>query len=271
MKPIRVILITAVAAMLWLGSGAAQSETEGIDAEVIIERILSVEQERRAQVNDVIFDAEYVEGETKDGEFVEKVRFDKKIYIKFLEDTAWFNEEYLAYYKEGEEKSQEDLEKEARDRLEKKKKRKARDISFPMLTPFEPDQRELYDIRYVGITSEPIDGNICHEFRVESIEGDPDRMNGDFYFDADSFNLVRVDFTPSKLASKFMFKMKELNMSIRYGPSPDGYWLPKQFDIQGKGKAAFFIGVKFAGSEYYRNPMVNTGIDDSRFEVSDDD
>jgi hypothetical protein len=31
----------------------------------------------------------------------------------------------------------------------------------------------------------------------------------------------------------------------------------------------FFIGVDFAGTEYYRNPEINTGINDSVFEAYD--
>ena len=64
-----------------------------------------------------------------------------------------------------------------------------------------------------------------------------------------------------------MFKMSRLDMSIRYGSTPEGFWLPRQFDIRGKGKAAFFIGVNFAGTEYYRIAEINTGLNDSIFEA----
>ena len=40
---------------------------------------------QRELLRDVIFDAEYIEGENDDGEFEEKVRILKKIYIKYLE------------------------------------------------------------------------------------------------------------------------------------------------------------------------------------------
>ena len=249
----------------------AQTQASGIDPEVIIERVLAVEQQQRSEVSDVILDAEYVEGENKDEGFVEKVRFDKRIYIKYLADTAWFHEEYLAYYKDGQLKSQKDLEKEARDRAEKKRKRKTRDISFPMLRPFYPESRDQYEISYIGIAVEKIAPFVCHQFRVASLVEDDEHIDGDFYVDAESFQLVRVDFSPAKLVKKTMFRMKELNMSIVYGPSPEGYWFPRQFDIEGKGKAAFFIGVKFAGTEYYSNPIVNSGIDDEIFEVNNGD
>jgi hypothetical protein len=68
-----------------------------------------------------------------------------------------------------------------------------------------------------------------------------------------------------------MFKLNELNMSLTYEPTIEGFWLPRQFEIVGKGKAALLIGVSFAGREYYRNPIVNSPIADSLFEVSDYD
>jgi len=77
---------------------------------------------------------------------------------------------------------------------------------------------------------------------------------------------VKVDFSPARLVKKTFFKLKEMNMSIVYGPTEDGFWLPRQFEIEGKGKAMFFIGVKFSGVEYYRNPVINSGIDDQIFE-----
>ena len=158
--------------------------------------------------------------------------------------------------------------KEAADRIEKRQKRKARDISHPMVRPFYKERRPLYDISYQGVAEERIDDRVCHHFRVTAKQPADSLINGDYYFEAETFHLVRVDFSPSKLVKKLMFKLNELNMSLLYGPDTEGYWLPRQFDVQGKGKAAFFIGVNFAGTEYYRNPVVNSGLDDSIFEVT---
>ena len=242
---------------------------DGIDPDALIERILAVEDQQRQQISTVIVDAEYVEGEEKDGEFFEKVRFIKKIYIKYLADTALYHEDYVEYYKDGKLQSQKDLDKEARDRKEKKAKRKVKDISFSMLQPFRPDYRDLYDIEYLGVSPDPVEGYVAHHLEVTAKEDADSLINGDYFFDVESFHLVRVDFSPAKLVKKAMFKLNEMSMSIVYGPTDDGYWLARQFDIAGKGKAMFFIGVKFAGSEYYRNPVINTEIDDEIFEVND--
>ena len=265
--PIRMLLFTA---LLCLTALSLMAQTAGgIDPEALIERILAVDQAQRDHLKDVSFDAEYIEREDLgDNEVREKVRFEKEVYIKYLPDTAWYAEKYLAYYAEGEKQSDKDLLSEAADRTEKKKKRAARDISFPMLKPFYPQQRALYDISYVGLADQRFDDLVCHQFRVTAKQPADSLINGDFYFEAENFHLVRVDFTPSKLVKKMMFKMKSLDMTILYGPNADGLWLPRQFDIRGKGKAALFIGIAFAGTEYYRNPRINTGLEDSLFEVT---
>lgn len=259
-------VITAI--ILGLALPVSAQDNGGIDPEALIARILGVESKQREAVSDVVFDAEYVEGENgKDGEFIEKIRFVKKVYVKYLEDTVFFHEDYLEYYKEGELQSQEKTAKEAADRLDKDKKRKRRNISYPMHMPFYAENRDEYEITYMGVAEESINDYVCHHFKVVSLKEDADHINGDFYFEAESFHLVRVDFRPAKLVKKLMFKLKKLDMSVLYAPRPEGFWFPTQFDIQGSGKAAFFIGVKFAGSEYYRNPVVNGGIKDKIFEV----
>jgi len=264
---------SAMVALLAVLPAAALAQGEsGIDPEALIERLLAVDQEQRDQIKDVTFDAEYVELEGSDTEQArEKVRFVKKVYLKYLPDTVWYREEYLRFFKEGEEQSEENLDKEARDRMEKKAKRKARDISYPMLKPFYSEQRSLYQIDYLGVARERVQDQICHQFRVTAIQKADSLINGDFYFEADGFHLVQVDFAPSKLVKKVMFRMNELAMTIIYGPSADGFWLPRQFDIRGKGKAAFFFGVNFSGTEYYTNARINSGLEDALFEVSHGD
>lgn len=262
------LLVICVIACCMFAAVPAQTDN-GIDPEALIERILTVDERQRQEITDVVFDAEYIEGEEKDGEFKEKVRFVKKIYVKYLADTALFYEDYLEYYKDGKLKEDKDCAKEAKDRREKKRKRKTKDVSFSMLDPFRAENREFYDIEYQGITDDRVEGYMCHHFRVTALEESDTHINGDFFFDAESFNLVRVEFEPAKLTKKMMFRLKEMNMTIVYGATEDGYWLPRQFDVQGKGKAMFFFGVKIAGTEYYRNPVINGGIDETIFEVGD--
>lgn len=255
-------------ALLAMGPALAE-EQNGIDPEALIERILAVDREQRAEIHDLTFDAEYVEQEDKGDEgMVEKLRLVKKIYIKYVDDSALFREDFLELYKDGEKQSDEELQKEAIDRREKKAKRKGRDISYPMLRPFYPAWRELYDISYLGVADERVQDRVCHHFRVAAKEEVDGLLNGDYYFEAEGFHLVEVDFSPAKLVKKTMFKLSELEMTIVYKPNGVAYWLPKESEVRGKGKAAFFFGVTFAGIEYFTNPVVNSGLDDSIFEAN---
>jgi uncharacterized protein YegJ (DUF2314 family) len=183
-------IIQAVATALMtvaLITAAYAQPNGGIDPEALIDRILEIEQAQREQLQTVTMKAEYLEGEIKDGRFVEKERFDKKIFLKFLPDTTWYFDDYLAYYKEGELQEEKELRKAAKDRREKKKKRKAFDISYRIIRPFIPENRDKYNIVYEGVTAEVIDGHICHEFTVTAIEKDEELIEGKFYFEADGY------------------------------------------------------------------------------------
>lgn len=252
--------------LLTLTAGAPAQESGGIDPEALIARILAVESEQRAKLQDVTYESEYREGKREEGEFIEETRFAKRVQIKYEKDTALFHETILEYYKKGELQSADDRDGEAKTRAEKKKRRGGMDISFPMLRPFEPPWRALYDIAYAGIPSEPLDGRLCHKFEVRATDPADSLINATYYFEADGFHLVRVDFSPSKLTRNLMFKMSEFNMSLQYGPGPEGHWLPRQFDISMKAKAAFFKNVRVLGTEYYRNPVINTGLGRELFE-----
>jgi len=260
-------------ALLAIGTACSAAQNgQGIDPQAIIEQILAVDSIQHANLHDLTMEAELLEGKMQDnGELEVNKRFIKEVYIKYLDDTALYHEEYKDYYEDGKEKSEDDLRKEAEERYKKKMERKGKDISYPILAPFYPEHRDEYDIRYEGVTDRMIEGYICHQFRVESKIEDDDHIDGDYYFEAESFHLVRCDFSPAKLVKKTMFKLSRLDMSLMYEPLNDDIWLPSRFSIVGKGKAALLFGVNFAGTEFYRNPKVNTGLPDSLFEAPSED
>ncbi|PWB72520.1 hypothetical protein C3F09_06530, partial [candidate division GN15 bacterium] len=187
----------------------------------------------------------------------------------YFPDTAWFHEEYVQCYKDGKLQSDEDCRKTAKERMEKKKRRGAMDISYPIIRPFTPRQRALYTITYQGVQTAKIEGYTCHKFTVAATQPADSLINGDYYFEADGFHLVKVDFSPSKLVKRSMFKMNEMKMSLTFTPTDDDIWLPRKFQIQMRAKAMWVIGIKVFGTEEYRNPRINTGIDDKLFEVTD--
>jgi hypothetical protein len=254
--------------LLTLWSTTSAQTSAGIDPEALIAQILVTDAHQREDVKDVTFESQYIEGEETEKGFKEKVRFNKKVHIKYFKDTAWYHEEYLEYYKEGELQSMKECAGAAKEKMEKKKRRKSKDISYNMLEPFYPAKRPLYDVTYSGVSDIKIDGRSCHHFVVRAKEPADSLINGDYYFESESFNLAKVDFTPAKLIKSVWFKMSKLDMSIQYSPVGDGWWLPSQFSIEGKGKATLFIGVTFGGTEYFRNPVINAGLNDELFKVS---
>lgn len=237
----------------------AQSDSE---ANQIIVQILKVEQLQMDIVKNVMFDVVFIEGENKDGTFVEKVRIEKTIYIKYKTDTAFLVEEFSAFYKNSVKQSDEKLQSFAEDRKVKKHNLTNYDISSSMLKPFYPQTKNFYTIEYLGIANDTIEGYICHSFKVKANNEDDQLLNGSYYFDTESFQLVRVDFSPAKMAKKGTFKMKKLNLSIIYKEYKNNLWFPKKIKIVGEGKVMFFIGVKFAGTGYFSNPMINQDIED---------
>ncbi|RKX28555.1 MAG: hypothetical protein DRP47_04025, partial [Candidatus Zixiibacteriota bacterium] len=195
MKAVSGWLIIAMLLMLAIPA-AAQQHAVGIDPEALIEQIVNIEKKQREQIKDVTFDTELLIGENDNKMiFQEKSRFFKKVYLKFLDDTTWFHEEYLEYYDKNELQSAEKRDEKATERIEKRRKRKENFISRPMLLPFYPESREYYDIIYEGVTEDKIDDHVCHQFSVHSKIEEESYINGDFFFEAETFHLVRVDFT----------------------------------------------------------------------------
>lgn len=262
----RGMLLAVLVAALSVSTAQPQ-ETPLIDKEALIDQFLAVDARQRAQIEDLTFDAEYYEGKMSDGEFEPEARYIKRVYIKFEDDTALYREEYREYYKEGVLQTPEELEKKAKERIEKARKRGTRNVSYRMLRPFMPEYREDYEITYDGL--EEIEDTTCYHFQVVALEETDEHINGDYYFETDGFHLVRVDFSPAKLVKKTMFKLNQLDMSIVYGPALEGFWLPEEFDVVGKGKAALLFGVSFAGMEYYRNPQINTGLPEAMFKAEE--
>jgi hypothetical protein len=267
MRQVALRILLLLSLTLFAGETRAQTPDPN-KAEELITRILAVDKAQRDQVKDITFDAEYIEREAADsGQGDEKVRMMKKISIKYFPDTAWYHEEFMQYYKQGKLQSQDDLKDEAADRREKKRRRGALDISYPMLKPFWPDHRALYTIEYKGTAPESINGHSCEHFAVTAKEPADSLFNGDYYFEGTGLHLARVDFSPSKLIHRTMFKMSEFKMSLSYTPTVEGLWFPSEFNIQFKAKAMWVIGVKVKGVEYYRNPVINSGVEDKLFDA----
>lgn len=242
----------------------------GNDQESLIARILEVDKQQRDQIKNLVLTADYSKGEEDDqGKYVEKASFTKKVSIKYLADTALMHEDFINCWKEGKQQSDKDCQKAAEEDMEKKRRRATPNIAYPILRPFYASHRPLYNIEYRGVAGERVNEYLCHHFSVTAKEPSDTLINGDYYFDTESMHLVRVTFSPAKLVSRAMFKMSEMEMGLNYLPDASGFWLPTDFNFRMKAKAMWVINVPTVATERYSNFVVNAGVDDKLFEVSD--
>ena len=254
----KIIYIINVFLIMIVGSIHGESS---IDENELIHRMVTQYNEMWKDIERVEYDAELLEGSLDDSGILKvKDRFIKRVIVTVLPDTTLFEEKYIEYYKDGELQDDDELREEAEKKIERREKSGSRGISWPLLTPFFPDQKEYYKITYGGISDSLINGYICYVFHVSSLEEHDQRINGTYFIEKESLQPVRLDFSPSKLGGGTMFKLKQLDMTVWSEPAEDGLWLPTRFDIAGKGRAALLVGVSFAGREYYTNPRVRRRV-----------
>lgn len=250
---------------LAISSGAFSSDKITVGA--LIDSVLAARQRQLDAVSDMTFDAIFYERRTdKEGEVTEEKRYDKKIYVKKIDDTFHIHQKYVAFYLDGVRQDREALVAEVDKKQEERVKRGNRDFTYDLTIPLQMLYTGMYDVSYKGIAKEKINGFTCYMLRADAREKNDTLLNCLYYVDTADYNLVRVDFSPAKLVSKLMFKLKELDMTINYKPYDSKIWVPDRFELLGKGKAAFFIGVYFQSEETYTNPVVNSGLDDALFD-----
>lgn len=246
-------------------SGFAMQQPGEANPEMLIAEILRVDSLQRASIGTLIMDAETSSGKREASGFVEAERFVKRLSIKYLPDTTWYREQFLRYFKDGQEQDARALAKAEAKERDEAERRKNRNISAPLLRPFAASHRPLYMIEYKGIVDNINDAYQCHHFVVTAKEAVDSLINGDFYFEIESHHLALAEFSPSKLVKKTMFRLSELRMSVSFLPDEHNNWLPRQFELSGKGKAALFIGVQFAVVESYTNHRLGEPLADSLF------
>ena len=107
------IVTASLTIIFTLLAGNSFSQLENaIDADAIMQKIVEVEAQQRAEIRDVIFDAEYVELEKDDnGNLKEKMRLEKTITLKFSNDSVQYTETFDAYYVNGKLMSEDELAK----------------------------------------------------------------------------------------------------------------------------------------------------------------
>ncbi len=265
-------LLPCITALLVLVSAKTfAGTTPTVDS--VIQKVLRTHDAAMAELSDLTIDIDSYEKRLDgDGNIKKTAKLVKQGHLKKVEGgTFVYYEDYNEYYIDGVKQDQKSLDKVRKERLDRKKKSRSKDLSFDIATPLKPHFRNIYDIAYEGPSEGDIDGYPCFLLRAsvnkENFKEDmPDTLaNFLFYIDTLSYQIVKVDFEPVRLKSKLFFKFKSLNMSINFAPYDSVLWLPSHFHIDVHAKAAFFVGINFEGEEIYRNPIINVGLNDSLF------
>lgn len=248
-------------AMLFMLSRAL-SASDIIPLDELLDSVLAVKQIQEQSIDNMVIDAVFFERKLSGkGKVKEEKKYEKIIYLEKINDSLTQVDRYLACYKDGERLDDKKAEKEFAKKKEEKIKRKNRDLAFDMTIPMQPSHRKLYDIYYDSMSLQKIDNYDCLVVNAVAKEKTDSLIDCTYYFDKNSFHMVKVDFKPSKLVKKMMFKLNSLDMSLEYRPFNHEIWVPARFYIKGKGKAALFVGVHFESEEIYSNHKVNTTID----------
>ncbi len=244
-----------------------RAESTAMSVGGLIDSVLAVRQRQIEAVEDMAFDAVFYERRTDgNGNITEEKRYDKKIFVKNINDSFHIHQQYRSYYLDGVQQPREDLIAQVEKKQEERRKRGGRDFNYDMTIPLRMLYTGMYDVSYKGIAEEKIEGYTCYKLSADAREENDTLMNCLYYVDTASYNLVRIDFSPAKLTKKLMFKLSRLDMTIYYSQYDRAIWIPRRFELNGKGKAAFFVNVYFQSEETYTNPAVNSGLDDAIFE-----
>ncbi len=256
---ISLILVAAVSVSAQTGDSAR------LDS--IINKVIAVRDAEIAKINDLKMDAvSYEKREDGDGNVKETKKYVKTVFLKKGEDGKYiYGEEYTGYFVDGVRQDDKQLPKVAEERADRKKKRGGKDIAFDIVSILRPETRKYYNVTYDGLSPKPIDDFPCYVIRAvaDTVHTAADILdtlvNITYYIDTASYHVVRAEFAPASLISRFMFKMSELDMSLDYEPYDETIWVSRRFHIKGRAKAMYFMGIYFEGEEVYSNPVVNGG------------
>ncbi len=232
-----------------------------IPLDELIDSVLAVTQAQKENINNMMIDAVFYERKLDGkGKIKEEKKYEKIIYLEKINDSLTQVEKYLTCYKDGDKIDEEKAAKEFAKKKEEKEKRKNRDLTYDMTIPLQSTHRALYDIYYDSIPERSVSNFDCLVVRAVAVEKTDSLINCTYYIDKNSYNPVKVDFSPSKLVKKMMFKLNSLDMSLEYRPLDHEIWVPVRFYIRGRGKAALFVGVNFESEEIYSKHKVNVTV-----------
>jgi len=217
-----------------------------ITLDALIDSVLAAREIQDRAITDITLDSRLIEKRTdSDGNPKEIKEYDKEIFIKKIDDSLHIYEQYLSYTKNGEPQPGDKLVEENKKKKEEKAKRGSQDLTYDLFKPFRPEHRPLYNFQFSDDSIEQVNGYYCFVIRALPREESDSLIDATYYIDSETFQPVRVEFTPARLVKQLMFKLKSFRMSMTYQPYNDSIWLPEKFTLHGEGKAALLFNVFF--------------------------
>ncbi|MFC1713323.1 DUF5686 family protein [Candidatus Poribacteria bacterium] len=226
--------------------------------EITLEEIIDgvkIQQERIVtEIEDAIFSADAIYREVdKDGKLKKDLIARRRIYMGRNNKRY---EECLSMVLNGEELKGKKLRKEFKDWQKKTKSQS--ETKMPMTS--EGEGAYNYDL----IGSEEWNGMEVWVVAFAPKKKKKEYIEGKGYVSKDSFNIVRVEFTPAKLPRV----IENMRMSLTYS-EVEGYWFPVKFDLKmtiSVGLLVEFFRMDVEVEDTYSNYKFNNQLDDSLFE-----
>lgn len=190
----------------------------------------------------------------KNNEGKTEKRVDSKRMV-YQKNTDKIYMKYVSMSFDNKELSQDELNKE----IAKQKKRK--DGKMEAKSPFSPLMRSSYTFSLAGETKFANQDAWIVGFKAK--EKADKFIDGKAYISKKNYNVLYMDFTPSKLPGV----IKSIKMSMEFSPV-QGYWLPYKFKMEMYLKVKFILTIADKHMEMednYSDYKINTNLPDSLF------
>ena len=119
----------------------------------------------------------------------------------------------------------------------RKRQEKSESKQFSLDEMVGPDERKKYDFTYMG--REIINDIDTEHVKAQYLEEDEDKFNGDLWFDAAEYNIVKARLIPSDFPTGVEFMMMDFEMQ-----KINGYWLPVSIHLDAEISFLFIFSGK---------------------------
>ena len=125
-----------------------------------------------------------------------------------------------------------------------------------------PESRNLYRFTYLG---RELLGEISVEhIKAQVIEPDEDRFNGDLWFDAGEFNILKARLVPSDFPTGVDSMLMDFEMQ-----QVNGFWMPAKIHLEAEISFLFFFSGKIQSDIIFSDYEFDQKFEDEIFQKSD--